>query len=151
MKKILIYNSGGGLGDSIQLISLILSLQNYFKRSKLFYLGAHQNHFNGKLKEYNIKIETLDLELKYFGFRWWHLLYAKNNFNKKDSKKFDLIIDLQSKFRNSIILKRIPHVHFYSTTLKGFFSTKRIKFSSKEHLNNLNISFTCQNSFKNLY
>ena len=34
MKQILIYNSGGGLGDSIQLISLILSLQNHFKRAK---------------------------------------------------------------------------------------------------------------------
>ena len=73
MKRILIYNSGGGLGDSIQLIQLILSLQNHFKRSKFFYLGAHENHFNRKLKEYNIKIDTLDLGLKYIGFRWWHL------------------------------------------------------------------------------
>lgn len=30
MKKILIYNSGGGLGDSIQIIPLILSLKNHF-------------------------------------------------------------------------------------------------------------------------
>ena len=62
MKKILLYNSGGGLGDSIQLIDLILSLQNHFKTSEFYYLGAHTNHFNGKLKEYNIKIKTLDLE-----------------------------------------------------------------------------------------
>ena len=34
MKKILIYNSGGGLGDSIQLLDLILSLQNHFKSSE---------------------------------------------------------------------------------------------------------------------
>ena len=82
MKKILIYNSGGGLGDSIQLIPLILSLQNQYKRCKLFYLGAHQNHFNNKLKEYNIEIKTLELGFKYFGFRWWHLLFARKNFNK---------------------------------------------------------------------
>ena len=31
MEKILLYNSGGGLGDSIQLIPLILSLKNHFK------------------------------------------------------------------------------------------------------------------------
>ena len=30
MKKILIYNSGGGLGDSIQLFSLILNLCVFF-------------------------------------------------------------------------------------------------------------------------
>ena len=80
MKKILIYNSGGGLGDSIQLFTLILSLQNHFKSSEFFYLGSHENHFQGKLKEFNINIKTLDLGLKYFGFRWWHLLVAKKRF-----------------------------------------------------------------------
>ena len=34
LKNILIYNSGGGLGDSIQLIPLILSLKNHFKESE---------------------------------------------------------------------------------------------------------------------
>ena len=127
MKKILIYNSGGGLGDSIQIIPLILSLQNHYKKCRLFYLGAHQNHFNNKLKEYDIKIETLKINLKYFGFRWWHLFIVKNNFKKINENKFDLIVDLQSKFRNTLILKRIPHVDFYSTTFKNIFSSKKIK------------------------
>ena len=83
MKKILIYNSGGGLGDSIQLIPLILSLQNHYKRSEFFYLGAHPNHFQDKLKEFNIKLKTLELGLKYFGFRWWHLFFVKKNYKKK--------------------------------------------------------------------
>ena len=129
MKKILIYNSGGGLGDSIQLINLILSLKNHYKKSKMYYLGAHTNHFLGRLKEYDIKIETLDLNLKYFGFRWWHLLFIKKRLKKNNFTKFDLIIDLQSKFRNSFILKKISHDHFYSTTFKGIFSTKKISFS----------------------
>tara|TARA_Y100000768_G_scaffold11480_1_gene8178 strand:- start:1126 stop:2079 length:954 start_codon:yes stop_codon:yes gene_type:complete len=137
MKKILIYNSGGGLGDSIQIIPLILSLKNHYRRSKIFYLGAHQNHFDGKLKEYNLKIETFDLNLKYFGFRWWHYFYAKKNFNSKNESKFDLIIDLQSKFRNSLILKRIPHINFYSLTFNSLFSTKKTKFESKDHIDNL--------------
>ena len=59
MKKILIYNSGGGLGDSIQIIPLILSLKNHYRRSNIFYLGAHSNHFDGKLKEYLITIFIL--------------------------------------------------------------------------------------------
>ena len=139
MKKILIYNSGGGLGDSIQIIPLILSLKNHFRRSKIFYLGAHPNHFEGKLKEYNINVETFELNLKYFGFRWWHLLYVKKNYKKINQDKFELIIDLQSKFRNSLILKKIPHNHFYSTTFGSFFSTKKIKFKTKNHLENLSI------------
>tara|TARA_E500000178_G_scaffold7249_1_gene7258 strand:+ start:136 stop:1089 length:954 start_codon:yes stop_codon:yes gene_type:complete len=137
MKKILIYNSGGGLGDSIQIMPLILSLKNHYRRSKIFYLGAHQNHFEGKLKEYNLNIENFDLNLKYFGFRWWHYLYAKKNFNAKNGSKFDLIIDLQTKFRNSLILKRIPHYNFYSTTFNNLFSSKKIKYKSKNHIENL--------------
>ena len=159
MKKILIYNSGGGLGDSIQIIPLILSLKNHYRRSDIFYLGAHTNHFYGKLKEYNIKIQTLDLNLKYFGFRWWHLLFARKNFNKKNHVKFDLIIDLQSKFRNSLILKRIPHDHFYSTTFNNFFSTKKVKYKSKNSIENLcifleekikTVNFNCNKLPKNL-
>ena len=54
IKRILLYNSGGGLGDSIQLIPLILSLKNHFKEADFFYLGAHENHYENKLKDYNI-------------------------------------------------------------------------------------------------
>ena len=139
MKKILIYNSGGGLGDSIQIIPLILSLKNHFRRSSIFYLGAHTNHFEGKLKEYNINVETLNLNLKYFGFRWWHFLFVKTKFNKTNKVKFDLIIDLQSKIRNSLILKRIPHDNFYSTTYNNLFSSKKIRYKSKNHIENLSV------------
>ncbi len=157
MKKILLYNSGGGLGDSIQLFTLILSLQNHFKSSEFFYLGAHENHFQGKLKEFNINIKTLDLGLKYFGFRWWHYLFAKKKFidlsakKKEKERKFvtkkksinqeldkmDLIIDLQSKLRNTIILNKIPHDHFYSPTYGFKFCTKKGEYSSGNHLENL--------------
>ncbi len=138
MKKILIYNSGGGLGDSLQIIPLLLSLKNHYRKCKFLYLGAHENHFEGKLKEYNINIETLNLNLKYFGFRWWHLLFVKKNFKRTNIDKFDLIIDLQSKFRNSLILKMICHEKFYSTTFNGFFSSKKNKNYTKNHLENLN-------------
>ena len=137
MKKILFYNSGGGLGDSIQLFTLILSLKNHFKDSEFYYLGAHENHFQGKLKEFNIDIKTLDLGLKYFGFRWWHFLSAKRKFINQNLEKIHLIIDLQSKLRNTIILKRIPHEHFYSSTYGFKFCTKKTEYSSKDHLENL--------------
>ena len=135
VKKILIYNSGGGLGDTIQLFPLILSLKNHFKSSDFYYLGAHKNHFLGKLKKYNIDIKTLDLGLKYFGFRWWHLLKAKSRFLELNLEKFDLIIDLQSKLRNTLILKRIPSVNFYSSTFNYNFCSLK-----KDYLSNNNIS-----------
>ena len=135
LKKILIYNSGGGLGDAIQLFPLILSLKNHFKSSDFYYLGAHKNHFIGKLKKYNIDIKTLDLGLKYFGFRWWHLLKAKSRFFELNLEKFDLVIDLQSKLRNTLILKRIPSVNFYSSTFNYNFCSLK-----KDYLSNNNIS-----------
>ena len=135
LKKILIYNSGGGLGDTIQLFPLILSLKNHFKSSDFYYLGAHENHFIGKLKNYNIEVKTLDLRLQYFGFRWWHLLKAKSKFLELNMEKFDLIIDLQSKLRNTLILKRIPSVNFYSSTFNYNFCS-----SKKNYLSNNNIS-----------
>ena len=139
MKKILIYNSGGGLGDSIQIIPLILSLKNHYRRSNIYYLGAHPNHFEGKLKEYNINIKSLNLDLKYFGFRWWHLFFVKKKFKKSNETQIDLIIDLQSKIRNTLILKRIPHINFYSTTFGNLFSSKKVKYNSKNHIENLSI------------
>ena len=141
MKKILLYNSGGGLGDSIQLFPLLISLKNHFRKAKFFYLGAHTNHFNGKLKEYNIRTETVDLGLNYFGFRWWHILIAKKRILKKNFGKFDLILDLQTKLRNTLILKKIPHTLFYSRTLNGLFSSKKIKMKSSDHLENLSLFF----------
>ncbi len=139
MKKILIYNSGGGLGDSIQLFPLLLSLKSHFKKAKFYYLGAHSNHFNERLKDYKIHLETVDLGLKYFGFRWWHFFFSKRRALSKGFGKYDLIVDLQTKFRNSLILSRIPHILFYSRTFNGFFSSKKIKSNSLDHLENLSL------------
>ena len=138
IKKILIYNSGGGLGDAIQLFPLILSLKSHFKESDFFYLdalGPNEKYFSDKLKNYNINIKTLDLKLDYFGFRWWHFFKAKSNFEKLGLNKFDLIIDIQSKIRNTLILKRIPTNNFYSSTYKYIFCSYKKKFVNEKNVN----------------
>ena len=140
INKILIYNSGGGLGDSIQLFTLIISLKNHFKECDFFYLGAHDNHYQNQLKDYNIKIKTLNLNLKYFGFRWWHLLIAKKQLLKNNIDKFDLIIDLQTKLRNSLILKKIPAQNFYSATYKFSLCTVKNNYSYKKNISEMTLS-----------
>ncbi len=140
LKKILIYNSGGGLGDTIQLFPLILSLKNHFKSGDFYYLGTHENHFLNKLKDFNINIKTLDLNLKYFGFRWWHLFKTSSRFSKLNLDKFDLIIDLQSKMRNTLILKRIPTNNFYSSTFNYNFCTIKKNYSSNANISKKTIS-----------
>ena len=115
--NILIYNSGGGIGDSIQILRLIETLKSELKDTNFSYLSAHNNHFNLSLKDYKCQINSLDLNVKYFGFRWWHALIVKKEIKKKNISKFDLIIDLQSKIRNSLILKTIPHKYFISSSI----------------------------------
>ena len=133
-KKILIYNSGGGLGDSIQLFSLILSIKNHFKKCELYYLTSHDNHFEGKLNEYGINLKPLKLKIKYFGFRWWHIFFTKRNFLKCNIDKFDLIIDTQSKLRNTLILKNIPHTNFYSSTYNFRYCTFKNYYIKKKNI-----------------
>lgn len=135
----MIYNSGGGLGDSIQLFDLITTLSEKFGENNLYYLSAHKNHFNGALKEYNIVLKELKHNIKYFGFQWRHLFSSKKEILKKNFiDKFDLIIDLQSKFRNTLILKQFPSDNFYSSTFNfKFCNKKKIFFSTKNEIRNI--------------
>ena len=137
--KILIYNSGGGLGDSIQLFDLITTLKEKFGDSSLYYLSAHNNHFNEALKDYNIQLKSLKTNILYFGFRFWHLFTSKKKILKNNSiDQFDLVIDLQSKIRNTLILKQFPAKYFYSPTFNfKFCSSKKNYQSTKNEINNI--------------
>ena len=135
--NILIYNSRGGIGDSIQILPLIETLKLNLKNTKFYYLSAHNNHFNSTLIDLNSNIETLDLNLKYFGFRWWHLLIIKNIIKNKKIDRFDLIIDLQSKLRNSLILKMIPHKIFISSCLNFMLSKPKLNLVKEKKINNM--------------
>ena len=58
MKKILIYNTGGGLGDSIQIINLILSLKKKFYNQKIFNVNNIKEGLEGEIIFFNdIKYE----------------------------------------------------------------------------------------------
>ena len=63
INRVLFYNSGGGIGDAIQILPLINTLKNELKNAKFYYLSAHENHFNSTLKELNCEIETLNLKI----------------------------------------------------------------------------------------
>ena len=81
INRVLFYNSGGGIGDAIQILPLINTLKTELKNTKFYYLCSHKNHFNSTLKDFDCEIDTLDLDIKYFGFRWWHFLIVKKKLN----------------------------------------------------------------------
>ena len=136
INRILIYNSGGGVGDALQILPLINTLKNEFKNASFFYLCAHENHFNSSLKDLNCRINTLNLDIKYFGFRWWHLFILRKRIKERNIEKFDLMIDLQSKIRNSLILKMIPHKYFVSSCLNFKFSKPNLNIKKINKINN---------------
>ena len=136
INRILLYNSGGGIGDALQILPLINILKSEFKKAKFYYLPAHENHFNSTLKEFNNRIETLELGIKYFGFRLWHFLIIKRVIRKKAIEKFDLIIDLQSKIRNTLILKQIPHKYFLSSCFNFKFSEPVLNIKKGNKIDN---------------
>ena len=132
--KLLLYNSGGGIGDSIQLFDIINSINNRFHKSEIYYLTSHDNHFNNKLKDFNIELKNLKSDLKYFGFRLHHFFGTNKILKENSIDKFDLIIDLQSKLRNTLILKRFPHKFFYSPTFNFYFcSVQKKKYLSTKY------------------
>jgi len=136
INRVLFYNSGGGIGDAIQILPLIDTLKTEFKNAKFFYLCSHENHFNSTLKDLNCRIDSLDLGIKYFGFRWWHALIIKNKIKKYNIETFDLIIDLQSKIRNSLILKIIPHKYFISSCLNFKLCKPSLNIKKQKKINN---------------
>ena len=135
INRILLYNSGGGIGDALQTLPLINTLKNEFKSANFFYLCAHENHFNLSLKDLSCHIDTLNLDIKYFGFRWWHFLILKRRIKKYNIGKFDLIIDLQSKIRNSLLLKMIPHKYFISSCFNFKFSRPSLNIKKMHKVN----------------
>ena len=126
--KILIYNSGGGLGDSIQLFDVINSIIKKFGNDNIHYLSAHENHFTNKLKDYDLKIQNLNTNIKFFGFRLWHFFLVKRILKDNLISKFDLVIDLQSKLRNTIILRQFSHKNFYSSTMNFSFCNVKMDY-----------------------
>ena len=57
IKKLLIYNSGGGIGDSLQILPLLLTLKKELKNTNFYYISAHQNHFNSTLNIRSINVK----------------------------------------------------------------------------------------------
>ncbi len=147
INRVLFYNSGGGIGDAIQILPLINSLKKQFVGADFFYLCSHENHFKTNLRDLNCNIPSLDLNLKYFGFRWSHYFKVSKKIKELKIDKFDLIIDLQTKIRNTLILKKIPHKFFISACFNFKFSKPKINIK-KELLNNNTIINAVNESLK---
>ena len=132
IKNILIINAGGGIGDALQFLKIFKLLDTEFNRPNIYYYGNDSNNFwfDTSLKSLKpCNVTTIKHYPLYYGFRFNHF------FNKaiKDEQKYDLIIDNQSKIRNSLIYKQIPHKYFLTFAMRGLLSNPLIYLSKKTH------------------
>jgi ADP-heptose:LPS heptosyltransferase len=133
IKNILIINTGGGIGDAIQFIKIFKLINQELKSPNIDYYACDMDNFwfENKLSSLKIKnVQTIKHFPIHFGFRLKHF------FNKKikNEKFYDLIIDNQSRYTNTLIYKRIPHKYFLSFSLRGMLSQPMIFKKKHKHV-----------------
>ncbi len=134
LKNILIINAGGGFGDTVQYIPLLNWLSNKYPDKKFFYYANdfEKFYFENKLKSFKKpNIEIIKNFPIYFGFRLKHFFSSKKLSKINNLNYFDLIIDNQTKLRNMLIYKQIPHKYFFSPTFNNCFCNPKYKEKEK--------------------
>jgi len=134
IKNVLLYNSGGGLGDSLLMIPIIQWLRDYYQLSRIHYIqNGIQKHFETSLKDFNNgfvhTISFLPQDYAFFKLtrirNYSHFKFGRQILETIGIKKFDLIIDTQTRVNNSLILKSIPHRYFVSPCAKFLMSSPK--------------------------
>ena len=143
IKNILIYNSGGGLGDTLSIIPIIQWLKIKFKLKKIYYIqnGIHK-HFENALKDYdNGFVNTINFLPEDYSFatlkrikNFSHFKLGKKIVESINITKFDLIVDTQTRINNSLILKSIPHKYFISPCSKFILSNPKIFILNSQNI-----------------
>ena len=134
LKNILFINTGGGIGDTLTLLPTINYINKLFNPKKIFYYSTLENFwFENKLLEYKPKnlfeIKTFP---NHYGFIKNHFFSSKRLIKNFEFDKFDLIIDNQTRFINSVIYKRIPH-RYYITPCLNYFMSKPFSYLKKRN------------------
>tara|TARA_Y100000992_G_scaffold284436_1_gene234565 strand:+ start:362 stop:1345 length:984 start_codon:yes stop_codon:yes gene_type:complete len=132
LKNILFINTGGGIGDTLSYLPTINCINEIFNPEKIYYYATLENFwFEDKLIEYKPKnLVELKSFPNHFGFSMKHFFRSKNLMKNFNFERFDLIVDNQTRFKNSIVYKRIPH-RYYITPCLNYFMSKPFTFMKK--------------------
>ena len=143
IKNVLLYNSGGGLGDSLLMIPIIQWLKDYYQLSKIYYIqNGIQKHFENSLKDFNNEfVHTINFLPQDYAFfkltrirNYSHFKFGRQILETIGIKKFDLIIDTQTRVNNSLVLKSIPHKYFISSSCRFLLSKPRQFIYDSKHV-----------------
>ena len=135
LENVLFINTGGGIGDALSSLVCINFINKNFSIKNFFYYSTDLEKFwfDNKLSEFKPKnLITIKNFPQHFGFLYEHRKVSKKLINLFNFDKFDLIIDNQTRLKNSLIYKKIPHQQYISPCVnfllsKPFILTKKNK------------------------
>ena len=136
LNNILFINTGGGIGDALTSVPTLNYINDNLKPKKLYYFSTDLGNFwfDTKLQEYKPdNLITVKSFPEHFGFRDHHMKVAKDVIKNFEFDEFDLIIDNQTRFKNTLIYRKIPHKYYVSPCL-NYLMSKPITFMRKREI-----------------
>ena len=136
LNNILLINTGGGIGDALCYLPTLNYINENLKPKKLYYFSTDLGNFwfDTKLKEYRpnnlISVKSFP---EHFGFRNHHSKISRDVIKNFEFDKFDLIIDNQTRLKNTLIYKKIPHEYYVSPCL-NYLMSKPVTFMKKREI-----------------
>ena len=128
LENVLFINTGGGIGDALNSLVCINFINQNFSIDNLFYYSTDLEKFwfENKLSEFKPKnLITIKNFPQHFGFLNKHRKISKNLISLFNFDKFDLIVDNQTRLKNTLIYKKIPHQKYISPCV-NFYSQGRL-------------------------
>ena len=122
LENILFINTGGGIGDALLCLPIFKYINKNLLPKNIFYYSADLENFWFEDKLYEFRPSSL-ITVK-------NLILVKDLIKKFNFDKFDLIIDNQTRFKNTLIYKKIPHKYFISPCI-NFLLSKPLFFIKK--------------------
>jgi len=136
LNTILFINTGGGIGDALSCLPTLNYINKNFLPEKFYYYSTDLNNFwfEDKLSEFKpSNLITIKNFPEHFGFRDFHKKNAKDLIGNFDFNQFDLIIDNQTRLKNTLIYKKIAHKN-YITPCLNFLMSKPLRITKKNKL-----------------
>ncbi len=124
-KRILVYVGGDLLGDAIMKLPFLMALKQAYPDAHITYLSRKKTCFANLLKPFSHGlIDTVISDLNYeTGLK--QLLHNPFKNTPLENANFDLIIDTQKRWQQTLLLKKISHQQFISGCAGFLFSDKR--------------------------
>jgi hypothetical protein len=133
LENILYIHTGSGIGDALTSLPILNYINDNYSPKNIYYYCTDLEKFwyEEKLLEFKpLNLITIKNFPQHYGFEDSHKLISKDLINKFNFNFFDLIIDNQTRLKNTLIYKKIPHKFFISPCV-NFLLSRPLFFTKK--------------------